>query len=132
MPALSAFILLSPSDTIFFMQPFPVQQPAEAKTKRNARLVLILTSVLFGLLIIPGLGAMTISPMVFDAPDAQQNPKLIAFTVALVSYPILAFLSIIGSWVLYALKHYRIAIMVSLLPLLSIFAAFICFLLLEI
>ena len=70
--------------------------------------------------------------MVFDAPDAQQNPKLVAFTVALVSYPILAFLSIIGSWVLYALKHYRIAIMVSLLPLLSIFAAFTCFLLLEI
>jgi hypothetical protein len=113
------------------MQPFPVQQPADAKTRRNALLTLILTSVLFGLLMVPGLGAVTISPIVFDAPDAQQNPKLVAFTIALVSYPILAFISIAGSWILYALKHYRIAMAISLLPLLSIFAAFICFLLLE-
>jgi hypothetical protein len=113
------------------MQSFPVQQPADAKTRRSARLTLILTSVLFGLLMIPGVGAMMISPMVFNAPESERNPTLVAFTVALVSYPILAFLSIIGSWVLYALKHYRIAMAVSLLPLLSMFAAFICFLLLE-
>jgi hypothetical protein len=114
------------------MQSFPFQQPVDAKTKRNAQLTLILTSVLFGLLIIPGLSAMTISPMVFEAPNVQQNPKLLAFTITLVSYPILALLSIIASWILYALKYYRIAMAVSLLPLLSIFAAFICFLLLEV
>jgi hypothetical protein len=95
-------------------------------------MVLILTSVLFGLLLIPGIGAVMISPMVFDAPEANRNPKLIAFTVALVSYPILAICSILASWIVYALKKYRAAIWISLLPLLSLFAGLVCFILLEI
>jgi hypothetical protein len=114
------------------MQPFSAQQPLDAKAKSKARLTLILTSLIFGLLLVPGFGAMMISPMVFDAPDSQKNPRIIAFAVALVSYPILASLSIIGSWVLYALKFYRIAIWISLLPLLSLLAILLCFLLLEI
>lgn len=93
--------------------------------------MLLLTSVLFGLLMIPGVGAVMISPMVFESPDANRNPTLVAFTVALVSYPVLALLSIAGSWISFALKRYRAAMAVSLLPMLSILAAFICFLLLE-
>jgi hypothetical protein len=113
------------------MQPFPVQQPVDAKRRRNARLLLLLTSVLFGLLMIPGVGAVMISPVVFESPASKENPTLVAFTVALVSYPVLALLSILGSWIAYALKHYRTAMVISLLPMLSILAAFICFLLLE-
>ena len=113
------------------MQPFPIRQRFDAKAKRRARLTLILTSVLFGLLLVPGFGAMRVFPMVFDAPDSHTNPKLIAFAVAVLSFPILATLSIIGSWILYAMKFYRVALWVSLLPLLAILAAFFCFLLLE-
>jgi hypothetical protein len=113
------------------MQSFPAQQPVDAKLRRSARLTLLLTSVLFGLLMIPGVGAVMISPMVFESPASNENPTLVAFTVALVSYPVLALLSIPGSWVAYARKHYRAAMLISLLPLLSILAAFICFLLLE-
>lgn len=113
------------------MEPFPTTEPPAAKIRRNALLTLILTSVLFGLLIIPGVGVIMISPMVFDAPESQRNPKVLPFVIALVSYPVIAFLSIIGSWILYKLKRYKAAILVSLLPLLPVFIAFIFFLLLE-
>src|SRR5437762_2691488 len=114
------------------MQEFHSAKPFDAKAKRNALLVLILTSILFGLLLIPGIGAVMISPVVFEAPDADKNPKLIAFTMALASYPFVATLSILASWIFYALKKYRAAISISLLPLLSLFAGLICFILLEI
>jgi hypothetical protein len=113
------------------MQPFSAQQPLDAKVKSKARLTLILTSGIFGLLLVPGFGAMMISPMVFDAADADKNPSLIAFTVALVSYPVLTILAIIGSWILYRMKSYRAAIWISLLPLFPLLVAFLCFLLLE-
>jgi hypothetical protein len=113
------------------MQPFSAQQPPDAKVKSKARLTLILTNVIFGLLLVPGFGAMLISPLVFDAPDADKNPSLIAFTVALVSYPVLTLPAIIGSWILYAMKWYRAAIWVSYLPLLPLLVALLCFLLLE-
>lgn len=130
--ALSAFILFTPSRAKSVMQQFPIPQPVEAKARRNALLTLILTSVIFGMLLIPGLGAMRVLPVVFDAPESAKNPRLIAFAIALLSYPVLALVSIIGSWTLYAWKRYGAATGVSLLPLLSILAAFICFLLLEI
>jgi hypothetical protein len=113
------------------MEPFPVQQPLDAKLRRNARLTLLLTSILFGLLMIPGVGAVMISPVVFESQASRENPTLVAFTVALVSYPVLALLSILGSWIAYALKRYRTAIAISLLPILPILAALVCFLLLE-
>src|ERR1041384_2119875 len=105
--------------------------PSDPRRKRNARLALILTSVIFGLLLIPGIGAVMISPMVFDAPDAGKNPRLVAFTASLVAYPFLTAASILASWVLYALKRYRAAVQVSLLPLLALLAALICFILVE-
>jgi hypothetical protein len=114
------------------MQEFQIPQPIDAKAKRNALLVVILTSVLFGLLLIPGIGAVMISPVVFDAPDANQNPKLVAFTFALASYPFVTVPAILASWILYALKKYRAATLVSLLPALSLVAGLVCFILLEI
>ena len=44
--ALSAFILLSPLDARPAMRHFPVSQPPDAKARNNARLTLILTSVI--------------------------------------------------------------------------------------
>jgi hypothetical protein len=114
------------------MQRFPVSQPAGENARRKARLTLTLTSLIFGLLLIPGLDAMRISSLAFYTPHSETNPGLIAFAVALISYPVLAIVSIPGSWVLYVLKRYSAAILVSLLPLLSLLAAFLCFLLLEI
>jgi hypothetical protein len=113
------------------MEPLPAQQPVDAKLRRNARLTLLVTSVLFGLLMIPGIGAVMISPMVFESAASKEDPVLVAFTVALVSYPVLALLSILGSWIAYALKRYRTAIAISLPPFLPILAALVCFLLLE-
>ena len=109
------------------MQEFHFSKLPDARVKRNALLFLILTSLLFGLLLIPGIGAMMISPMVFDAPDAGKNPKLFAFTLALASYPIVATISIIASWILYAVKKYRLALGISFLPALSLLAGLIFF-----
>lgn len=113
------------------MQPFPSQPPVDAKRRRNVRLLLLLTSILFGLLLVPGIGAIMISPMVFASPASQENPLLLAFTIALVSYPVLAVIAIPGSWVAYARRRYSAAMAIGLLPLLPLLAAFICFLLLE-
>jgi hypothetical protein len=113
------------------MQSFPSPPPVDGRGRRNARLILLLTSVTFGLLLIPGFGVIMISPMVLENPGAEANPTLVAFTYALLSYPALAILSILGSWAAYALKRYPAAIAVSLLPVLPLLAALVCFLLLE-
>jgi hypothetical protein len=114
------------------MEPQEISPPPVPKIKRTALFILILSSTIFGMLLVPGFGAMKISPLVFKAPAAETNPKLVAFVVALVSYPILTILAIPISWILYALKKYMAAIYISLSPLLPMLAALLLFMLLEI
>ncbi len=99
--------------------------------KKRSLMVLLLTTLIFGLLTIPGLGAIMVSPEAFNPSESPANPKLIAFVISLISFPIVAVISIVASWVLYFRKRYRTAIWTSLLPLLSLLSGLLTFMLVE-
>jgi hypothetical protein len=108
----------------------PPSEPA-ARLKKRSLIVLLSTTIIFGLLIVPGVGVMIISPEAFHPADAPANPRLIAFVISLISFPVVAVISIVAAWVLYFKGRYRTAMWASLLPLLSLGAGLITFALVE-
>lgn len=109
--------------------PHPTQ-PA-AHLKKRSLIVLLSTTIIFGLLIVPGVGVMIISPEAFHPAESPANPRLIAFVISLISFPVIAVISIIASWVLYFKGRYQTAMWASLLPLLSLAAGLLTFALVE-
>jgi cytochrome bd-type quinol oxidase subunit 2 len=109
--------------------PAPIQR--DARLKKKSFIVLLVTTLIFGVLTLPGIGAVMVSPKAFDTSESPANPKLIALMVSLISFPVVAFISIIASWVLYFKSRYRAAIWMSLLPLLPLIAGLLAFILVE-
>ena len=66
------------------------------------------------------------SVMLFDAPGSTENPSVVAFFYSIVSFPVMCGLSNF-SWIFYAFKLYKIAIIISLSPVLSIIVIIIMF-----
>ncbi|MEW6130472.1 MAG: hypothetical protein AB1757_25785 [Acidobacteriota bacterium] len=99
--------------------------------KKRSRVILIITTIIFGLLIIPGIGAIIASPLVFTPETSKTNPRLIAFMIALISFPVIATISILASWALYFKKRYRAAMWASLLPGLSILSSLVTYAVVE-
>jgi len=96
-------------------------------SKHKGTLVtLIITTILFLLLITPGVYVAMMSVMLFDAPGSTENPTVVGFFYSIVSFPVMCGLSPV-SWIFYALKLYKTAIIVSLSPVLSIIAIIITF-----
>ena len=72
----------------------------------------IVVTVIWGILLIPGLLGALLSPMMFDAPGSMQNPAAWANMLIIVSFPCLCILSIIASWIVWR-WHKRRATRVS-------------------
>jgi len=93
---------------------------------KGALVVLIIATIVFALAITPGVYMAMMSVMLFDAPGSTENQAILNFFYAIVSFPVMCILSNI-SWVFYAFKLYRTAIIISLSPLLSLLAMAILF-----
>jgi hypothetical protein len=93
---------------------------------KGALITLISATIIFALAITPGVWVAMMSVMLFDAPGSTENPSVVAFFYSIVSFPVMCGLSPI-SWIFYALKLYKTAIIISLSPLLSIIAIVIMF-----
>ncbi|MBV9148876.1 MAG: hypothetical protein JO024_03355 [Candidatus Eremiobacteraeota bacterium] len=96
--------------------------------EQNAKpTVAIVATVIWGMLLIPGLLGALLSPMMFDAPGSINNPAAWANMLIIVSFPCLCILSIIGSWIVWQ-WHKRgatrsssvVQIVAALLPLLPV------------
>ena len=61
----------------------------------------IIVTVIWGLLLLPGLLGALLSPMMFDAPGSMQNPAAYINALIIVSFPCLCIVSIIAIWVLW-------------------------------
>lgn len=70
-------------------------------TNLNARrpVLAIITTVVWGVLLVPGAAGALLSPMMFDAPGSMNDPQVIAAFVSVVSFPILCVVSIAASWI---------------------------------
>lgn len=72
---------------------------------RNRRPTLpIVVSVVWGVLLIPGLVGAALSVMFFDAPGSIENPVAWANALIVVSFPCLCIVAIVGSWIVWAWK----------------------------
>jgi hypothetical protein len=80
----------------------------------------------FALAVTPGVYMAMMSVMLFDAPGSTENTSIVAFFYAIVSFPVMCIVSNV-SWIFYAFKLYRTAIIISLSPLLSLVAIAILF-----
>lgn len=107
-------------------------QPPEAKERRRALVVLVAASLAYGALAIPGYHALQASALLFGAPEAERHMAGMLFGVALASYLPLTLASLAAAWLLYALRKYRAARRLCLLPLVALLAILLAFLLLEV
>jgi O-antigen/teichoic acid export membrane protein len=86
---------------------------AEPTLRRVALVILLLTSLVFGALLIPSIVAGPLSLMAFDQ---SFSAAAILFVCCMLSFPFLVLVSIPGSWICYRRRVYRAAITFSVLP----------------
>jgi hypothetical protein len=91
----------------------------EPRQRRLALVVVIVASLLWALSLIVALPMLMLSFMAFDAGETPQAWTIFAL---LWSYPLAVLVAIASSWIAFALRAFRTAMALSLLPLLSIAA----------
>ncbi len=92
------------------------------KPKKSALVTLIIMTALFALLVIPGIWISAFSFMLFDAPGSDSSIFVISLFLSVISFPVLVLVSF-SSWIFFFLKKYKTAVIVSLLPFVSIVSA---------
>ena len=90
---------------------------ASRKLRRICLAILISTTVLFAPSLIPAGAMIIMSPMAFDAGE---TPAIWRAVLILWAYPFVVLAAIAGSWILFALRRYKLATWFSFLPLLDI------------
>ena len=93
---------------------------------KGALITLIIATIVFALAVTPGVYVAMMSVMLFDAPGSSENQTILNFFYAIVSFPVMCIVSNV-SWVFYAFKLFRTAIIVSLSPIFSLIAMAIFF-----
>jgi hypothetical protein len=96
------------------------------KGSRGTLILLIISTIVFGLMIIPGVWIAAWSVMLFDAPDSTGNVFLITFFTSIVSFPVMCLFSF-SAWIFYFFRKYKISAIVSLLPLVSVVLVIVLF-----
>lgn len=93
--------------------------------ERRPTFVIIVTLV-WGVLLLPGLLGAALSPMFFDAPGSMNNPAAWINALIVVSFPCLCILAIAGSWLVWSLQKRSatrpssLAIAAAALPLIPV------------
>ena len=78
-----------------------------ATPANSGPLIPILTSAIWGVLLLPGLVGALLSPMMFDAPGSMENPAAWINALSIVSFPCLCIVSIATVWIVYGRhKHH--------------------------
>ncbi|MCK8521995.1 hypothetical protein M0D21_10480 [Aquimarina sp. D1M17] len=92
----------------------------QTKKRNNTRIYLIVTSILFGILILPSLPMIMMSPMMFDSPGSEDSTPTIILVLSLVAYPVVTVFGIVVGWILFAKQKHFLSIIFATLPLLNI------------
>ncbi|QZY54403.1 hypothetical protein [Crassaminicella profunda] len=86
------------------------------KENKIIKNITIIINVIFCLIFPLSIVALMVSPMVFDAPCSTKDFCTWVFFWAMVSVPIVIFISVRTSLLLFKLKSYKKAFLFSLLP----------------
>jgi hypothetical protein len=67
--------------------------------------VAMVSTIVWGLLLIPGFIGALLSGMMFDSPGSVKDPSAYLMAALLVSFPILCIVSIAGSWIVWTTRR---------------------------
>jgi hypothetical protein len=67
----------------------------------------VVASVVWGVMLLPGLLGAALSPMMFDAPGSTSNPAAYVNVAIVLSFPLLCLVSIAGSWIVWQMRKGR-------------------------
>ncbi len=85
--------------------------------KKKLKIWLIVSTVLYGILVILSIPVIIMSPMMFDAPGSLENGVLNMLFASLVVFPVVVIISIIAEWILYNKGKIKISLIFSFLPI---------------
>jgi hypothetical protein len=94
--------------------------PRTEEKRRRTKILLIVTTSIFGVLMLPDLAVALFTPFLFDSPSATDHTGVVLFAAVIISYPVVYLLSMILGWVFYSLQKYLLATIAGLLPLINI------------
>jgi hypothetical protein len=100
----------------------------DSRLRRAARLVVIVSTVVFGLVLIP---AAMIAPMSVMAFDSGVSAVGALFVALVIGFPVAIAGAIPGAWVCYRRGAYRAAIGLGLLPLVNVAGVALMFAVLD-
>ncbi len=102
------------------------------KKRNTTRIILIISSAIFGVLIFPNLGMAMFSAMLFDSPGSDNNSFAILLAISILSYTPITLVSITLSWIFFSMKRYLWATISAGLPFLVILLGLVSILLLSV
>ena len=88
--------------------------------QKPAHTCLIIATIVFSLGGLLGLLPAMTSFFLFDAPGSEKNPATIVVFFSALTLPVVCFVSIGTSWVLYARKHFVVACCIAFLPIVNL------------
>jgi hypothetical protein len=80
------------------------------------KFLLIVHTVVFGLALLPTMGMVLMSPMMFDAPGSDREVGLWIAFWAVVALPVAIVAGLVGGWVVFARGGRAIGALLSCLP----------------
>jgi hypothetical protein len=95
-------------------------------SRRTALVLLASLTLPFTVGLVVAVLFASVSPLVFDAPGSADDPRAWATFFFLCISPVPFLIGIVGAWLSFALKRYRLALMLIGLPLLGVCVILLC------
>jgi O-antigen/teichoic acid export membrane protein len=95
---------------------FNTEKNDERKSK--TRQLLIVTTIIWGVLLLPSGFIALMSAMMFDAPGSEENGLLWFCFFSFLSFPLMCLFAFFG-WIPYAYSNFKLAKLIALSPILS-------------
>ncbi len=107
-------------------------EPApSAPKKRPVRTWLIIETIVSIPAIAAGAFVAAMSVMMFDAPGAAENPAVILLFCSIAGLPVSLLAGVVLAWIALAMKRDRVALWLSLLPIVPLLTGLIALLWLQ-
>ena len=95
-------------------------------SRRTALILLASLTLPFAVGLVAAVLFASVSPLVFDRPGSADDPRAWATFLALCTSPLPFLVGILGAWLCFALKRYRLALALMGLPLVGVGVILLC------
>ena len=93
------------------------------RASRPVRIWLIIATILSIPAIALGGFAAMMSPMMFDAPGSMERADVVMMFWSVLSFPVVCLVAILAAWIAFVRRRDRIALWLSLLPVVPLVTA---------